>query len=93
MFTQLQNLLTDPKRQEEMFEELYRELKVIARSRMAGERAAITLSPTALVHEAWMRLENSTPQPWRDRRHFFSAASESMRRLPVDVPLDGIDLP
>lgn len=63
MFTQLQNLLTDPERQQAMFEELYRELKVIARSRVAGERSFITMNATSLVHEAWMRLENGANEP------------------------------
>jgi RNA polymerase sigma factor (TIGR02999 family) len=109
MFTQFQNVLTDPERQQQMFEELYRELKVIARSRMAGERTFMTLNATSLVHEAWMRLENGAGQPWRDRSQFFAAASEAMRRILVEaarrrnaakrgggqapIPLDGIDLP
>ena len=109
MYTQLQNVLTDPDRQQAMFEELYRELKLIARGRMAGERTFMTLNATSLVHEAWMRLENGAGEPWRDRSQFFAAASEAMRRILVEaarrrnaakrgggqapVPLDGIDLP
>lgn len=109
MFTQMQNLLDDPERQQAMFEELYRELKIVARSRMVGERSFITLNATSLVHEAWMRLENGGGEPWRDRSHFFAAASEAMRRILVEaarrrnaakrggglqtVPMDGIDLP
>jgi RNA polymerase sigma factor (TIGR02999 family) len=109
MFTQLQNLLTDPERQQALFEELYRELKIMARSRMAGERSAMTLNATALVHEAWMRLDEDGREPWRDRAHFFAAASEAMRRILVEaarrrnaakrgsgqkpVQIDGIELP
>lgn len=111
MYTQthLQNVLTDPMRERILFEELYRELKVIARSQMAGERAYATLNATALVHEAWMRLENGSGEPWRDRSQFFAAASEAMRRILVEaarrrnaakrgggqsaLPMDGIDLP
>jgi RNA polymerase sigma factor (TIGR02999 family) len=109
MFTQWQNLLDDPDRHQALFEELYRELKIIACSRMAGERSFVTLNPTSLVHEAWLRLENGCNGPWRDRPQFFAAASEAMRRILVDaarrrnaikrgngrIPesLDGIDLP
>lgn len=109
MYTQLQNLLTDPEQQQAMFEDLYRELKIIARSRMAGEGGIVTLNPTTLVHEAWIRLEKGSGEPWENRSHFFGAASEAMRRILVEsarrkkatkrgsgqaaVPLDGIDLP
>lgn len=109
MYTQWQNILTDPDRHQAMFEDLYRELKIVARSRMAGERSFITLNPTTLVHEAWMRLEKSSGEPWRDKSQFFAAASEAMRRILVEaarrrnaikrgsgqkpLPMDGIDLP
>jgi len=109
MLTELQNLLPEPERQQDLFAELYREMKVIARSKMAGERPGATLSPTALVHEAWMRLQGGSGTPWRDRSQFFAAASEAMRRILVEaarrrnaakrgggreeVPLDGLDLP
>lgn len=109
MFTQWQNLIDDPERQQALFEELYRELKIIAHSRMAGERSFVTLNPTSLVHEAWLRLEKGSNGPWRDRPQFFAAASEAMRRILVEaarrrnaikrgngqipVPLDGIELP
>ena len=43
-----------------------------------------TLQPTALVHEAWLRLAGSEKQSWRDRRHFFAAAAEAMRRILID---------
>jgi len=109
MFTQWQNLIEDPERQKTLFEDLYRELKVIARGRMAGERSFLTLNATSLVHEAWLRLEKGSNEPWRDRSQFFAAASEAMRRILVEaarrrnaikrgegqiaVPMDGIDLP
>ena len=63
---------------------LYAELRKIARSRMAGERQGHTLSATALVNEAWLRLQKSTPEEWRDRKQFYSAAAETMRRILVD---------
>ncbi|NIP93805.1 MAG: sigma-70 family RNA polymerase sigma factor [Akkermansiaceae bacterium] len=68
----------------EMFGALYDELKKIARSRMRGERAGHTLDATALVHEAWLRLEKSAPEHWRDRREFFALAAEAMRRILVE---------
>ena len=87
MFTQLQNLFPNlaPERQQAMFEELYRELKILARNRMAMEKSHATLNATALVHEAWMRLENGNQEPWRDRSHYFAAASEAMRRILVEA--------
>lgn len=63
---------------------VYRELRAIAAAQMARERAGHTLTPTALVHEAWLRLV-SGPQPaYRDRRHFLSIAAIAMRRVLVD---------
>lgn len=68
----------------EMFGALYEELRKIARSRMRGERIGHTLDATALVHEAWLRLEKSAPEQWRDRREFFALAAEAMRRILVE---------
>ena len=64
--------------------ELYRELKRIAAARMVIERPGHTLNATALVHEAWLRLERSEGG-WRDRHHFFGAAAEAMRRILVEA--------
>ncbi|NOX99850.1 MAG: sigma-70 family RNA polymerase sigma factor [Verrucomicrobia bacterium] len=72
-------------RDDELFVGLYGELKRIAASRMAGERADHTLNATALVHEAWLRLEKSAPDEWRDRKQFFAAVSEAMRRILVEA--------
>lgn len=72
-------------RDEEMFAGLYAELHKIARGRMAAERAGGTLDATGLVHEAWFRLEKSAPKEWRDRRHFYGAAAEAMRRILVEA--------
>lgn len=63
---------------------VYEELRALARSRMARERAQHTLEATALVHEAYLRLIGDRDMKWRDRRHFFGAAAESMRRILVD---------
>ena len=67
------------------FAGLYAELKKIAASRMAQERSGHTLDATALVHEAWLRLQKSAPDQWRDRKHFFAAAAEAMRRILVEA--------
>ena len=72
-------------RDEEMFAGLYAELHKIARGRMAAERAGVTLDATGLVHEAWLRLEKSAPEEWRDRKQFYGAAAEAMRRILVDT--------
>jgi len=74
--------LEDPN--EDLMKILYHELKILARGRMAAEKAGHTLGPTALVHEAWLRLEMSSPETWRDRSQFFAAASEAMRRILVE---------
>lgn len=62
---------------------LYDELKRIARGRMARERPGHTLNTNGLVHEAWLKLEGA-PAGWRDRNHFYAAATEAMRRILVD---------
>ena len=72
-------------RDEEKFAGLYAELHKIARGRMAAERAGGTLDATGLVHEAWLRLEKSAPAEWRDRKQFYGAAAEAMRRILVEA--------
>lgn len=62
---------------------VYQELRRVAASKIAHEKPGQTLQPTALVHEAWIRLQGSS-QKWRDKRHFFAAAAEAMRRILVD---------
>lgn len=63
---------------------VYHELKKIASIHLRGERAAHTLQPTALVHEAYLRLVDVKQVDWRDRTHFFALASRLMRRVLVD---------
>jgi RNA polymerase sigma factor (TIGR02999 family) len=63
---------------------VYDELRRLAAHKMANERPGQTLQPTALVHEAWLRLAGSSAQQWKDRRHFFGAAAEAMRRILID---------
>ena len=69
---------------EELLSLVYTELKRIAAQKMAGEAPGNTLQPTALVHEAWMKLVGDGEAPFENRAHFFSAAAEAMRRILVD---------
>jgi len=69
---------------EELLPLVYGELKGLAANRMRGERGEHTLQATALVHEAWMRLAGNQHIEWRDRRHFYGAAAEAMRRVLID---------
>jgi RNA polymerase sigma factor (TIGR02999 family) len=69
----------------ELFPILYKELRQIAAQKMANEAPGHTLQPTALVHEAWLRLAGSGKQgEFESRAHFFGAAAEAMRRILVD---------
>jgi RNA polymerase sigma factor (TIGR02999 family) len=63
---------------------VYDELRRIASGRMAQESSGHTLQATALVHEAWLRLVADGARTWENRRHFFGAASEAMRRILID---------
>lgn len=69
---------------DELFAKLYDQLRKIAAQRMANERVGDTLQATALVNEAWIRLNGDRVQNWRDEDHLISAASEAMRRILVD---------
>jgi RNA polymerase sigma-70 factor, ECF subfamily len=72
---------------EQAYALLYQPLKRLARSHMRREHADHTLSATALVHEAWLRLSEQTRTQWRDRGHFMAIASTMMRRILVDHAL------
>lgn len=74
----------DPERQEKLLELLYAELRRTAGRLMARERAEHTLQPTALVHEAWLRLVDQDRIAWTDRAHFLGIAACSMRQVLVD---------
>jgi RNA polymerase sigma factor (TIGR02999 family) len=63
---------------------VYEELRTIAARHFRREPAAQTLQPTALVHEAWLRLVDQTRVEWRSRGHFYALASRAMRRILVD---------
>lgn len=69
---------------EELLPLVYEELRRLAAARMAREAAGQTLQPTALVHEAWVRLVESGSRTWENRSHFFCAASEAMRRILIE---------
>src|SRR5690349_12331053 len=75
----------DPKAAEELLLFVYQELRQLAAAKMAREAAGHTLQPTALVHEAWLRLVHSPEQRWQNRAHFFGAAAEAMRRILIDI--------
>ena len=64
-------------------QELYEELRRLAARRMSSEPSDHTLQPTALVHEAWLRLQ-SMESAFKDRTHFFAAAAMAMRRILID---------
>ena len=63
---------------------IYAELRRIAARQLRSERAGHTLQPTALVHEAYLRLADQYRVDWRDRTHFFGVAAQIMRRILVD---------
>jgi RNA polymerase sigma factor (TIGR02999 family) len=69
---------------EELLPLVYQELRRIAAHKMAREAPGQTLQPTALVHEAWLRLGADGQPPWRNRAHFFAAAAEAMRQILVE---------
>jgi len=98
----------DPKAAAELLPIVYKELRQLAAQKMANEAAGHTLQPTALVHEAWMRLGGSDAPTFQNRAHFFGAAAEAMRRILIEharrrlaakrgagvkvVDLDGVDI-
>ncbi|NUQ44425.1 MAG: sigma-70 family RNA polymerase sigma factor [Phycisphaerae bacterium] len=63
---------------------VYDELRRLARSRMGNRADGLTLQPTALVHEAFLRLVGQADAGWRNRGHFFAAAAQAMRQIMVD---------
>src|SRR5690349_17352902 len=63
---------------------VYDELRRLAAHKMANESAGQTLQPTALVHEAWLRLGGDAQPAWQNSAHFFGAAAEAMRRILID---------
>lgn len=74
----------DPQAGEALLPVVYEELRQLARRRMANEPAGHTLQPTALVHEAYLRLVGGGGDPWENRKHFFGAAAQAMRRILIE---------
>ena len=74
----------DPAASEQLLPLMYEELQVLARQRMSAEGSDHTLQPTALVHEAYLRLVGSDAASWNSRGHFFAAAAEAMRRILIE---------
>ena len=74
----------DRKAADELLPLVYEELRKLASSKMANEAAGNTLQPTALVHEAWLRLVGNDNPKFAGRAHFFAAAAEAMRRILID---------
>jgi RNA polymerase sigma factor (TIGR02999 family) len=74
----------DPSADDQLLERVYSTLKNIAVGQLRSERSGHTLQPTALVHEAYLRLLGQRELDWRDRAHFFGLASVTMRRVLVD---------
>lgn len=69
---------------EQLLPLVYEELRRLAASKMAREAPGQTLQPTALVHEAWLRLSQNSRSEWRNRDQFYAIAAEVMRRILVD---------
>jgi RNA polymerase sigma factor (TIGR02999 family) len=74
----------DPKAAEELLPLVYEELRKLAAHKMANEAPGQTLQPTALVHEAWLRLAHQEDRKWSDSKHFFCAAATAMRRILIE---------
>jgi RNA polymerase sigma factor (TIGR02999 family) len=74
----------EPKASQELLPLVYDELRRLAAWHMAREAPGQTLQPTALVHEAWLRLVSDSEALWDSRQHFFCAAAEAMRRILVE---------
>lgn len=76
--------LGDSKAAEELLPLVYEELRSLASAKMGREQPGHTLQPTALVHEAWLRLAGKNEARFENRAHFFGAAAEAMRRILID---------
>ncbi len=84
--TQLLNAIDagDSKAADQLLPLVYDELRKLAAQKMSIERPGHTLQPTALVHEAWLRLVGDRASEFENRNHFFAAAAEAMRRILVE---------
>lgn len=76
----------EPTAAERLFPLVYEELRRLARKKMAQEAVEHTLQPTALVHEAYLRLlHDASNSKWENRAHFYAAAAEAMRRILIET--------
>jgi RNA polymerase sigma factor (TIGR02999 family) len=97
----------DEAARDRLFEAVYHELRQVASARLRGERPDFSLAPTALVHEAYLKLIDQRRVQWQNRAHFFAIAAQVMRRVLVDhararaaakrdanakVPLDDVEV-
>ena len=76
--------MSDAERQNQLLNLIYAELRKMAQIKMQSERQGHTLSATALVHEAYLRLVKQPDLSWQSKRHFFAAVAESMRRILIE---------
>ena len=74
----------DPTAADQLLPLVYEELRRLAAHKMSNEAQGHTLQPTALVHEAWLRLTGNADVKWDGRAHFFGAAAEAMRRILIE---------
>ena len=82
--TQIFSAACDGEAPEELLPAVYAALRNLASHKMASEAANHTLQPTALVHEAWLRLVRAEDHTFQNRAHFFGAAAEAMRRILIE---------
>lgn len=80
----LDDVTSGRERADQLLPLVYDELRRLARARLRGDRAGQTIQPTALVHEAFLRLVGDRDPGWNGRGHFFGAAARAMRRILVD---------
>ena len=75
----------DPKAAEELLPLVYQELRKLAAAKLAHEKPGQTLQPTALVHEAWLKIAGDGSAHFANRRHFFKAAAGAMQQILIDI--------
>jgi RNA polymerase sigma factor (TIGR02999 family) len=75
----------DPKAADKLLPLVYDELRKLAVVRMANEKPGQTLQPTALVHEAWLKIAGDGNEHFANRRHFFKAAAGAMQQILIDI--------
>lgn len=75
----------DPKAANQLLPLVYAELRRLAAHKLANEKPGQTLQPTALVHEAWIKIAGDGRQSFANRKHFFKAAAEAMQQILIDI--------